>query len=72
VKKAAVAIDAWKLPIFKKHLDAAGYKYEEPVNLTTDGENLILRVHYDWLRELKLVVDAAVRECGAHKGKVTP
>jgi hypothetical protein len=62
-KVAAVALDDWKLPIFKKHLDAAGYKYEHPVNLTTDAKNLILKVHYEWVHELKPIIEAAQREC---------
>jgi hypothetical protein len=60
-KHAAVAIDDWKLPIFKKHLDAAGYKYDEPVPLTSG--TLLLTVHYEWVHELTPVVEAAQREC---------
>jgi hypothetical protein len=48
-KKAATVIDDWKLPIFKRHLDAAGYKYDEPVPFT-DG-TLVLKVHYEWVHE---------------------
>ncbi len=66
-KKAAVGIDDWKLPIFRKHLDAAGYKYEEPVPLTTDGETLILKVHYEWVHELQPIIEAAQRECAKFK-----
>lgn len=27
--RAGVALEPWKLPTFKRHLDAAGYTYEE-------------------------------------------
>ena len=27
--KAAIALDAWKLAIFQRHLDAAGYAYTD-------------------------------------------
>ena len=57
MSKAAVALDDWKLPIFKRHLDAAGYKYEEPVPFV-DG-TLILTVYYEWVRDLKPIIEAA-------------
>lgn len=62
-KTAAVALDDWKLPIFKKHLDLAGYKYDGPVPFT-DG-TLILKVQYEWVYELKPIIEAAHRECAA-------
>jgi hypothetical protein len=65
MKKAGVGLDDWKLPIFKKHLDAAGYKYEEPVPFT-DG-TLILRVYYEWVHELQPIIEAAQRECAEHR-----
>lgn len=60
-KTAGIGLDDWKLPIFKKHLDAAGYKYEEPVQFTAG--TLILRVHYEWVHELQPIIEAAQREC---------
>jgi hypothetical protein len=67
MKKAAVGLDDWKLPIFKRHLDAAGYKYEEPVPFT-DG-TLILKVHYEWVHELQPIIEAAQRECAELRSK---
>ena len=64
-KVAAVAIDDWKLPIFKRHLDAAGFKYEEPVPFTNG--TLILRVPYEWVRDLQPIIEAAQRECAERK-----
>ena len=65
MKKAVVAIDSWKLAIFKKHLDAAGYKYKELPGLTKD--TLILQVEYEWVAELKPLVEAANTECANTK-----
>jgi len=66
-KKAGTAIDNWKLPIFKKHLDAAGYKYEEPVPFTED--TMILMVHYEWVHELQPIIEAAQRECAESRSR---
>jgi hypothetical protein len=57
---AAVVLDDWKLPVFKRHLDAAGYKYEEPVPFT-EG-TLTLKVRYEWVHELQPIIEAAQRE----------
>jgi hypothetical protein len=66
-KIAGVAIDDWKLEIFKKHLDAAGYKYEEPVQFTPG--TLILKVRYKWAHELQPIIEAAQRECAQNRPK---
>lgn len=58
---AAVAIDDWKLAIFKKHLDAAGFMYTEHPGITSD--TLILRVKYEWVSSLKPIIEAANAEC---------
>lgn len=58
---AAVAIDKWKLAIFKRHLDAAGYAYTEGPGLTADM--LILKVKTVSVSALGQVVLAANREC---------
>ena len=62
-KKAAVVVDDWKIPIFKKHLDAAGFKYEPAVSFTANTS--ILKVYYEWVHELKPVVEAAMLECAS-------
>lgn len=61
MKIAGVGLDDWKLPIFRKHLDAAGYKYDEPVPFTNG--TLVLRVHYEWVHELQPIIEAAQKEC---------
>jgi len=58
---AGIVIDAYKLPVFKRHLDAAGYSYDEHPGLT-EG-TLLLRVKYEWVHKLQPVVQAAEKEC---------
>lgn len=64
---AGVVLDDWKLPVFKKHLDAAGYKYEEPIPFTAG--TLTLKVHYELVHELKPIIEAAQSECAKLKRK---
>jgi hypothetical protein len=68
-KKAAVCVDDWKLPVFRQRLDAAGYKYEEPVPFTPGTS--ILQVHYEWVHEVQPVIEAAERECAESKQELT-
>lgn len=60
-KVAGIALDEWKLSIFRKHLDAAGFTYEGPAPFTKGC--VILRVRYDSISEIKSVVEAAQAEC---------
>jgi len=55
--KAAIAIDAWKLPIFERHLTKAGYTYQS-IGPITDG-TLMLSVTTDNGQALAQVVLAA-------------
>jgi len=66
-KTAGVVIDAWKLAIFKQHLDAAGYKYTEHKGITAD--TLTLRVGYEWVAQIKPIIEAANAECARSKPK---
>lgn len=61
MKTAGVVIDEWKLPIFKKHIDASGYSYTEHPGVTKD--TLMLRVKYEWVADLKPIIEAANTEC---------
>ena len=65
MKTAAVFLDSWKLPTFKKHLDAAGYSYTEQPGITTD--TLTLHVKYEWVASLKPIIEAATKECANAK-----
>lgn len=67
MKTAGVVIDNWKLPIFKKHLDGAGYSYTEHPGFTQDA--MVLRVQYEWVAKLKPIIDKAMDECKANKPK---
>lgn len=37
--KAGIAIDSWKLPIFKKHLEDAGYTFTQGLGV---GDNTLI------------------------------
>ena len=63
MKTAGVAIDKWKLAIFKRHLDAAGYSYTEHPGVTHD--TLFLKVKTDLIAPLQRVFEAAQLECKA-------
>lgn len=60
-KTAGIVCDNWKIPIFKKHLDAAGIKYEEPVPFTEDTS--VIKAAYEWVHKIQPVVTAAEAEC---------
>lgn len=59
--KAGIAIDPWKIDIFKRHLDKAGFKYEQLAN--PDPKFTLLTVETDEPLNLQRVVEAAQREC---------
>lgn len=59
-KKAAIALDPWKLPIFERHLKQSGYSFEN-AGLLHEGA-LILRVETENLVALQEVVKAANTE----------
>jgi hypothetical protein len=65
MKTAGVAIDHWKLSIFKKHLDGAGYSYTEHPGVTADI--LLLKVKYEWVADLQPIIEAANTECANAK-----
>ena len=51
---AAIVIDTWKLPIFKKNLDADGYDYTE--HASPELGMITLKVETDNLSSLGLLV----------------
>lgn len=65
MKTAGVVIDDWKLPTFKRHLDAAGCVYSEHPGITHG--TLTLRVQYEWAATLKPIIEAANKECANAK-----
>jgi hypothetical protein len=66
MKTAGVFIDDWKLPVFKRHLDKAGYNYEVRPGLTED--TLKLMVKFEWVSKLQPVIEAANEECAKQGG----
>lgn len=67
--KVGIALDNWKLPIFRKMLSDAGYTYEDGGALTYDST--LLTIVTDNMLRLKDVVAACQRECAKSKGKLT-
>lgn len=63
---AGIIIDPWKLGIFQRHLDEAGFKYD----LITENELMfILKVQYSdqkSLSKLGTVINEAQMECETH------
>lgn len=58
---AGVVLDRWKLPIFKRHLDAAGFEYSEHPGVTSD--TMLLKVKADFVATVQPIIEAAQREC---------
>ena len=65
-KKAAIAIDKWKLPVFTRHLKQCGYKYDQMPGLTPD--TYLLTVVTANVHALVRVIKAAQTEA-AQTGK---
>jgi hypothetical protein len=63
---AGIAIDAWKLSIFERHLTQAGYTFTNVGPLTKDS--LVLKVTTDNVVALGEVVKAANTEAALTKG----
>jgi hypothetical protein len=63
---AGVVIDDWKLPIFKRHLDAAGFTYTQHPGVTKD--TITLKVLTEWVHsDRQLVSGEPVPEDGSHR-----
>ena len=65
MKKAAIAIDDWKLPIFKQRLTEAGYSFKQGPGLTKN--TLMLTVDTNNVAALGAVVQAANNEAALSK-----
>ena len=68
-KTAGIMIDDWKLPIFKKTLDAKGYKYTQHPGLTDD--TVLLKVRTKSIAKLQPIVKRMNAEAAKQKGKLT-
>lgn len=60
-KTAGVIIDAWKLPIFERHLTQNGYTFKNKGKLVDD--TLVLHVYTTNTVALERVIRAANDEC---------
>src|SRR6187455_56374 len=58
---AGVVIDNWKLSIFKKHLDDAGFTYTEHPDLTPD--TMLMKVTTKSVAALQPTIQAAQLAC---------
>jgi hypothetical protein len=63
--KAAIAVDDWKLPVFRKRLTEAGYAYSDAGGFL--GSNTILHVETNDILALKKVLEKCQAECRAMK-----
>lgn len=61
--KAGIAVDNWKLPVFRKRLTEAGYVYKDAGALTHD--TTLLQVETDGVTALAEVIAACQAECSA-------
>jgi len=59
--KAGIAVDNWKLPVFRKRLTAAGYQYQDGGALTHDATLLTVETHD--ILALKGVIEKCQAEC---------
>lgn len=59
--KAGIALDDWKLPVFRKRLTEAGYEYKDAGGLTAN--TTVLTVETDDILKLKTVLEQCQREC---------
>jgi hypothetical protein len=64
--KAAIALDDWKLPVFRKRLTEAGYEYRDGGAFMND--TTLLTVITNDMLKLKRVIEACESECQKSKG----
>lgn len=59
--KAGVALDDWKLPVFRRRLTEAGYDYEDKGEVTPG--TTLLHVQFTDQEHLRRVLEDAADEC---------
>ncbi len=59
--KAGIAVDDWKLPVFRRQLTAAGFEYEDRGPLT--GDTTMLAVETDDVPRLAALLKDCQAEC---------
>lgn len=63
--KVGIAVDNWKLPVFRKRLTEAGYEYQDGGARTFEAT--LLTVHADDMLALGKVIEACQAECRKSK-----
>ena len=59
--KAGIAVDDYKLPVFRRRLSEAGYTYEDAGPVT--GDTTLLTVETDDMLALKRLLEQCQSEC---------
>ena len=67
MKKAAIVIDDWKLPIFEQHLTEASFEFKQGLGVTEDTMVLTVEFEEDRFNDLSLLVRAANTKAAASK-----
>jgi len=65
MKCAGIALDDWKMPVFKQVLTAAGYEYTEHPGLI--DKTLTLKVECEDLDKLAVVIKKANKQAAKQK-----
>lgn len=63
--KAGIAVDNWKLPVFRRRLSFAGYTYTDGGPLT--GDTTLLTVETDDFPGLAMVIADCQNECAGRR-----
>jgi hypothetical protein len=63
--KAGIAVDNWKLPVFRKRLSEGGYEYTDAGPLT--GDATLLTVKTNNMFALKALLERCQAECRESK-----
>ncbi|MCK5601940.1 hypothetical protein KAR91_08730 [Candidatus Pacearchaeota archaeon] len=67
MKKVGIVLDGWKLPIFKKHLDAEGYDYTQQDGLGKFKGCIILKVETSDVEKLAVLTKKMNQEAARSK-----
>lgn len=64
--RVGIAVDNWKLPVFRRLLTEAGYAYRDGGALT--AETTFLKVETSNILDLKSVIERCQEECRKEQG----
>lgn len=67
MKTAGVVLDDWKLPIFRKAFEDAGFEYEDAGPFTVNTTTLKVPYHAHQFDRLKAVIEKANADCARIK-----